>query len=64
MFTGGADADTWKSPLVDGFEGEVKILSRILEQSQLEAGGEPESHMVLGCDSDLLLMALVSGGLV
>lgn len=41
----------------------MKILSRILEQSQLEAGGEPESHMVLGCDSDLLLMALVSGGL-
>lgn len=44
-------------------EGELKILQRLLEGagSSSDPGGPPESHMVLGGDSDLLLMAMVSG---
>ncbi len=48
-------------------EGELKILQRILDLPpawELGDGQEPESHMILGADSDLLLMAMVSGGVV
>ena len=48
-------------------EGELKILQRILDLPpawELGEGQEPESHMILGADSDLLLMAMVSGGVL
>ena len=48
-------------------EGELKILQRILDLPPawyLGEGQEPESHMILGADSDLLLMAMVSGGVL
>lgn len=40
-------------------EGELKILSRLLHPDSAVQPGD--THLVLGADSDLLLMALVSG---
>lgn len=51
-------------------EGELKIHSRLLHPSAggaaraaaaSSAAGAEETHLVLGADSDLLLMALVAG---
>lgn len=39
-------------------EGELKILSRLLHQP---TEGDDERHLVLGGDSDLLLMAAITG---
>jgi len=49
-------------------EGELKILSRLLHPDassdsspEAERRRQQETHLVLGADSDLLLMALVAG---
>jgi hypothetical protein len=50
-------------------EGELKILSRLLHPTTSSAGSDSNgssqqrdaTHLVIGADSDLLLMALVAG---